>query len=203
MKLYDNVRAPNPRRARMFLAEKGIEIPTEQVSVIDKECQTPEFTAKNPMQRLPVLELDDGTGISESVASCRYFELLHPEPCLMGGTPLEQAWIEMWNRRMELDLFWRVTYAFRHSSEAMAHLQIPQVPEWGQANRSYLEEAVHWLDGELATRPFIAGESFSIADITAVCALDFARIIGRKLGEETPNLLRWHREMAARPSYSA
>ncbi|HXK53398.1 MAG TPA: glutathione S-transferase [Hyphomicrobiales bacterium] len=204
MKLFDNTRAPNPRRARIFLAEKGIEIPTVQLSVVDKECQTPEFVeTKNAMQRIPVLELDDGTCISESVAICRYFEALQPDPPLMGRSPLEQAQIEMWNRRMELDLFWRVTYAFRHTSPAMSHLQIPQVPEWAEANRGYLEEELAWLDGEMAKRPFIAGENFSIADITAVVAIDFARIIGRRLDEATPNLLRWHGEIAARPSYKA
>jgi len=203
MKLYDNKHAPNPRRVRIFLAEKGIDIPTVQVNIMEKECQTPAFTARNVMQRLPVLEFEDGTCLSESVAICRYFEVLHPEPPLMGRGAREMAEVEMWNRRMELDLFWRVTFAFRHTNPAMAELQVPQVPAWGKANGDYLEHALTWLDGELAERAFIAGESFTIADITAICAVGFMRVIGRKIGDDTPNLQRWHEAMAARPSFTA
>jgi glutathione S-transferase len=203
MKLYSNKHAPNPRRVRIFLAEKGIEIPTVEVDIMEKEVQTPEFTAKNVMQRLPVLEFEDGTYLSESVAICRYFEVLHPEPPLMGRGDRGMAEVEMWNRRMELDLFWPVTFAVRHTRPAMAELQVPQVPEWGETNRDILEKALVWLDGELAERPFIAGESFTIADITAICAVGFMRVIGRKIGEDSPNLRRWHEAMAARPSFTA
>lgn len=203
MKLYDSRLAPSPRRVRMFLAEKGIEIATVAVDIARKECQTPDFTAKNPMQRLPVLEFDDGTCLAESVAICRYFEALHPEPPLMGTGAREMAEIEMWNRRMEFELYLPVSFAFRHTHPAMAELQIPQVPEWAAANRTYLEKALSWLDGEMAGRPYIAGKSFSIADITALCAAEFMRVIGRSIGDDTPNLKRWHRRMAERPSYRA
>jgi len=203
MKLYSNKYAPNPRRVRIFLAEKGIEVPTVEVDIMEKECQTPEFTAKNVMQRLPVLEFEDGTCLSESVAICRYFEALHPEPPLMGRGALGMAEIEMWNRRMELDLLWPVTYAVRHTKQAMAELQVPQVPEWGEVNRNILEKTLTWLDSELARRPFIAGQDFTIADITAICAFGFMRILGRKIGDDTPNLKLWHEAMAARPSFSA
>jgi glutathione S-transferase len=203
MKLYENKHAPNPRRVRIFLAEKGIEIPTVQVNIMEKECQTPEFTAKNAMQRLPVLEFEDGTCLSESVAICRYFEMLHPDPPLMGRGARGVAEVEMWNRRMELDLLWPVTFAVRHTRPAMAELQIPQVPEWGEANRGFLEKALAWLDAELAGHPYIVGQNFTIADITAICAVGFMRVIGRKIGDDTPNLLRWHEAMAARPSFTA
>lgn len=203
MKLYDNKHAPNPRRVRIFLAEKGIEIPTVQVDIMEKECQSADFTAKNAMQRLPVLEFEDGTCLSESVAICRYFEMLHPEPPLMGRGARGMAEIEMWNRRMELDFLWPVTHAIRHTKSAMAELQVPQVPEWGEANREVLERTLTWLDGELAGRTFIAGQDFTIADITAICAVGFMRIIGRKIGDETPNLKRWHEAMTARPSFEA
>ena len=203
MKLYDNKHAPNPRRVRIFLAEKGIAIPTVQVDIMAKECQSADFTAKNAMQRLPVLEFEDGTCLSESVAICRYFEMLHPEPPLMGRGARGMAEIEMWNRRMELDFLWPVTHAIRHTKSAMAELQVPQVPEWGEANREVLEKTLSWLDGELAGRPFIAGQDFTIADITAICAVGFMRIIGRRIGDETPNLKRWHEAMTARPSFEA
>jgi glutathione S-transferase len=203
MKLYDSKTAPNPRRVRIFLAEKGIEIPTVQVDIMAKQCQTPDFIARNPMQQLPVLEFDDGACLSESVAICRYFEAAQPDPPLMGRNAREIGEIEMWNRRVDIHFLWPVTFAFRHTSPAMAELQIPQVPAWGEANRGFVEQALAWLDGELAGRPYVAGQSFSIADITAICAAGFMRVVGRKLGDDTPNLLRWHERMAERPSFKA
>lgn len=203
MKLYDSKTAPNPRRTRIFLAEKGIDIPLVPVDIMAKECQTPEFTAMNPMQRLPVLVLDDGTCLSESIAICRYFEELRPDPPLFGVDALDRAMVEMWHRRVELDIFLTVTFAFRHSSAAMAHLQIPQIPDWAAANRDLLEERLGWLDGELAHRPWIAGERFTMADITGVVAMDFMRVVGRRLGDDTPALTAWHARVAARPSYRA
>lgn len=202
MKLYDSKTAPNPRRVRIFLAEKGVDIPVEQVDLMKFGCQTDEFTAKNPMQRVPVLELDDGTCISESVAICRYIEEVHPEPALFGTTPVEKAEIEMWNRRVETHILQNVTNVFRNTSEAMAHLVKPQVPEWAAACRPKLDEDVTWLDGVMADREFIAGDKFSIADITAICGLDFMRVTGKKLDNE-PNLTRWRDALKARPSYMA
>lgn len=203
MKLYDYKMAPNPRRVRMFLAEKGITIPVVDTDIMTKQCQTPEFTALNPMQRVPVLELDDGTCISESVAISRFFEETHPEPALFGRTPRQRAEIEMWNRRMEWNVFLPVIMVFRHTNPRMAHLETPQFPEWGEGNRPKLEEALTWLDGELAGREFIAGGNYSIADITALVAVDFMRVIGRRVGDDTPNLKRWYEAMKARPSYAA
>ena len=203
VKLYDMKMAPNRRRARMFLAEKGIEIEKVDVNIMTQEAQTPEFTAKNPMQRIPMLELDDGTCISETMAISRYFEEVQPEPPLMGIDAKDKAIVEMWNRRVELGLLQAVTMAFRHTNSAMAHLEVPQMPEWGELNRPKIENALKMLDTRLGTSRFIAGERFSVADITAVCTIDFAKVIGRRLGEDTPNLQRWHAEVAARASYKA
>src|SRR5271165_4736005 len=135
MKLYDSKMAPNPRRARIFLAEKGISVPTEQVDMMQMQHKTPEYTAINPLQRVPALALDDGTVITESIAICRYFEALQPDPPLFGRGALETALVEMWNRRAELHLFLPVSNVFRHLHPAMAQMEVPQVPEWGEANK--------------------------------------------------------------------
>ncbi|PLX39158.1 MAG: glutathione S-transferase [Hyphomicrobiales bacterium] len=200
MKLYvDNNRAPNPRRVRIFIAEKGIDVPTEIVDLGKLEHKTDTFTALNPMQRLPVLVLDDGTVISESVAISRYFEELYPEPPLFGVDARDRAIVEMWNRRMDLNLGMMFAAVFRHSHPAMAAMEVPQVPEWAEANRPKLLDYLAFMDKELAGRPFIAGERFTIADITAVCIIDFLRPARVKVPEELTNLHRWHAEVSARP----
>ena len=134
MKLYDSKMAPNPRRVRIFLAEKGIEVPIEQVDMMAKQHLTPEYTAINPLQRMPALELDDGTVISESIAICRYFEALRPQPALFGTGPKEIAVVEMWNRRCELNLLFTVAHVFWHTHPAMKELEVPQLPAWAEAN---------------------------------------------------------------------
>ncbi len=202
MKIYENKVAPNPRRVRIFLAEKGIEVPMEQVDIMKLDCQTDEFTAKNPMQRVPVLELDDGTNISESIAICRYFEETNPEPALFGTDPVSKAQIEMWNRRAELNLLLPIASAFRHTNPAMAELEVPQVQEWGEANLPKIETALALFDGELANHDFIAGDTYSVADITALCGIDFMRVLGRK-PEGFENIVRWHDAMKVRASYGA
>ncbi len=135
MKLYDSGRAPNPRRARIFLAEKGISVPTEQVDMMAMAHKTPEYTAINPLQRMPALVLDDGTVITELIAICRYFEALQPQPPLFGVGAKEIALVEMWNRRCELNLLFGVAHIFRHTHPAMKELEVPQVPAWAEANR--------------------------------------------------------------------
>ncbi|NRG18335.1 glutathione S-transferase [Rhizobiales bacterium] len=203
MKLYDTARAPNPRRVRIFLAEKGIQVPTEQVDIMGKMAKSDAFTALNPLQRVPVLELDDGTVITESVAICRYFEEIQPEPPLMGRNAVEKAQVEMWNRRVELGVFAAVANAFRHAHPAMSGLEVPQVKEWADANRPKALEAMKFLDRVLADRPFVAGELFSIADITLLCALDFARVPKIAIADEHVNLKRWHAQVSSRPSAKA
>jgi len=201
MKLYDD-NAPNPRRVRIFLAEKGIEVERVPVSIMEKAHKSPEYRAKNPMMGVPVLELDDGTCIAESVAICRYFEVLHPEPPLFGKGPVGEAQVEMWNRRMELNLFFPVAMYFRHALPFMAELET-QVADWGSLNRDRAAKVLDWLDRELASRPFIAGAGYSIADITAICAVDFARMSRLKPLDGRDHLKRWYDMMHERPSTKA
>ncbi|MGN6571920.1 MAG: glutathione S-transferase family protein [Pseudolabrys sp.] len=203
MKLYDSRMAPNPRRVRIFLAEKGIEVPTEQVDMMAKQHLTPEYTAINPLQRMPALELDDGTVISESIAICRYFEALRPQPALFGTGPKEVAVVEMWNRRCELNLLFSVAQVFRHTHPAMKELEVPQVPAWADANRPRVIDFLRILDGELAGREFVAGEHFTVADITTLCAIDFMKPTRIALPDDVAHVKRWHAAVAARPSAKA
>lgn len=200
MKLYTYSRAPNPRRVNIFMAEKGIDVPRVELDIMALEHKTPEFAAINPVQRLPVLELEDGTRISESVAICRYLEELHPEPPLFGTTPLERALVEMWQRRLDLNFLSAVAHAFRHLHPAMAPLEEPQVPEWGEANRPKALAFLRMMDTELARRPFVAGERFTIADISMLVAVDFMKVARLSVPEECANVRRWHADVSARPS---
>lgn len=203
MKLYDNPRAPNPRRVRVFLAEKGVSIPTEPLDLGLKQHKTDAFTALNPLQRLPALELDDGSILTESVAICRYIEALHPTPPLFGTGALGQARVEMWNRRVELHLYLPVSYVFRHLHPAMKELEGTQVGDWGEVNKPRAADFIQLLDRELANRPFIAGDDFSIADITAMITVDFMKPAKLTVPEELTNLRRWHTDVSARPSAKA
>jgi glutathione S-transferase len=200
--LYDSRIAPNPRRVRIFLAEKGVEVPARQVDIATAENRKPPFLAKNPLGGLPVLELDDGTCIAESVAICRYFEELHPEPPLMGVGARDRAIVEMWNRRAELELWRFVTGCFQHAHDFFKG-RIEQVPAWGELCRKTARERLAWFDRELAGRPFIAGDRYTIADITALCALDFGRVVDIRIAPEQKHLARWHEAVSARPSARA
>lgn len=200
MKLYDGGRAPNPRRVRIFLAEKGITVPTEQVDLGKLEQRSDAFSAINPIQRVPALVLDDGTVITESIAICRYFDALHPEPPLFGRGPLETALVEMWQRRVELHLLTVVSHAFRHLHPAMAALEVPQVAAWGEANKPRALEFLAFLDAELAQRPYVAGARYSVADITAVVAVDFMKPAKIAVPDGLAHLRRWHAEVSARPA---
>lgn len=203
MKLYDAKGAPNPRRTRIFLAEKGVELPVEQVDIMAKQHKTPEFTALNPLQRLPALVLDDGTVICESLAICRYFEALRPEPPLFGQGPKEIALVEMWSRRVENNLFATVAAVFRHLHPAMKELEVPQVPDWAEANKPRVLDFLAILDKQLAEHEFIAGERYSIADITAQVTVDFMKVPKLAVPDELVNVKRWHAAVSARPSAKA
>ncbi len=203
MKLYDAKGAPNPRRTRIFLAEKGIEVPTEQVDINAKQHKSPEFTAINPLQRIPALVLDDGTVLCESLAICRYFEALRPEPPLFGRSPLEIGLTEMWSRRVENNLFAPVAQVFRHLHPAMKELEVPQVPEWAEANRPRVFNFLEILDRQLAEHEFIAGERYSVADITALVTVDFMRVPKLAVPEQLIHVKRWHAAVSARPSAKA
>lgn len=203
MKLYDGGRAPNPRRVRIFFAEKGVPLPEiVPIDIARKEHKSEAFTKLNPVQRLPVLELDDGTALAETVAICRYVEGLHPTPALFGSNPREQAVIEMWNRRVELGLFASVAAVFRHSHPSMAELE-DQVPEWAEANREQIDDHLLILELQLAANPFVCGETLTVADITAGIAIDFMKPSRVPLPEELVNIRRWHGELSARPSWKA
>ncbi len=203
MRIIQTRGAPNPRRVRIFLAEKGIFLAFEEVDLMAGELRTPEFTALNPLQRVPILILDDGTVISESVAICRYFEELQPLPPLFGEGPVGQATVEMWNRRVEFGLFGTVAAVFRHLNPKMTHLEVPQVAPWGEANKAKVADMLRLLDAVLADRPFIAGAAYSIADITALVAIDFMRPARLDMPAGLDNVSRWHSEVSARPSAAA
>ena len=202
MKLYDGGRAPNPRRVRIFLAEKGMSVPIERIDLAALEHKRAEFAALNPLQRVPVLVLDDGTVITESIAICRYFEGLRPEPALFGRGALECALAEMWNRRVELNLYQAVSAAFRRLHPAMRDMEA-QAPEWGEANRSRVFEFLALLDRELTDRMFVAGDHYTIADITTLVAVDFMRPAKLIMPEEFVNLRRWHTHVGERTSAAA
>jgi glutathione S-transferase len=203
MKLYDGGRAPNPRRVRIFMAEKGITVSTEQVELGKLQQRSAAYTAINPMQRVPALVLDDGTVIAESIAICRYFEVMTPDPPLFGRGALESALVEMWNRRAELHLFLPVSSIFQHLHPAMKVMVDPQVPAWGEANKPRVIAFLDFLDGELGTRPYVAGNDFTVADITAFVAVDFMRVSRLSVPDQLANVRRWHETVSARPSATA
>lgn len=203
MKLYTTPRAPNPRRLAIFMAEKGISVPEVHIDIMNSEHKKPEFAARNPLMRVPVLELDDGSYLSESIAICRYFEELHPEPPLFGIDPLDRAVVEMWQRRMELSLLGPIAAVFRHLNKAMAPLEQPQIPEWAEANKPRVAEVFKILDGELADRPFIAGDRYTVADITAQVGVGFLKPARLHVPDECTNVERWYADVSARPSATA
>ena len=203
MKLYDGEKAPNPRRVRIFLTEKGIDIPLEPVDMGALGHKSAEISGLNPLQRLPVLVLDDGTALSESVAICRYLEELNPDPPLMGIDAKDRAIVEMWQRRMEMHLLLLVANVFRHAHPAMKDWEVPQIKEFSEANRPKALASMIWLNDELKDRPFIAGDRYTIADITAMVAMDFTKPARIDVPEELENLRRWYGSVKARPSSDA
>lgn len=203
MKLYDGGRAPNPRRVQIFMKEKGIELETHQIDLNALEHKSSQMLAKNPVATVPFLELEDGTVISETMAICSYLEALYPQPCLMGETPLEKAIIEMWSRRVEFGFFLRVAHSFRHLHPGAAVLEGEQVEAWGRKNQKLAVEFLDILDQQLAENPFVAGEAFSVADITTMVAVQFCKPARIQLPEQgLKHFKRWLGEMAERPSMS-
>jgi glutathione S-transferase len=203
MKLYNSNLAPSPRRVRIFLAEKGVSIPLVEVDLAKLEHKTAEFLCLNPFETIPVLELDDGTKIAETIAICRYVEALWPEPNLFGVTPVEQAMIEMWQRQLELRLLLPIAQVVRHSHPKMAEMENPQVPDWAAVNRPKALHAMEIVDEALRDRPFIAGDRFTVADITGLVALDFAKSARIEIPPELVRLNRWREALKARPSAAA
>jgi glutathione S-transferase len=203
MIFYDSPNpAPNPRRVRIFAAEKGIELPSQELSIPAREHKAPEYLAKNPRGQTPALELDDGTIIAESVAICRYLEALHPDPALFGTTPEEIGVIEMWNRRVEMIAMPPVGAVWVHTHRFTA--AIPgRNAEWGEANKPRVADAFAFFDRSLENREFLAGDTYTMADILLLTTVDFATFIGSGPGPENGALTRWHETVSARPSASA
>lgn len=207
MRLYSWDIAPNPRRVRIYLAEKGLDVPTEDVGLPGKPVLKPEFLAKFGHRRVPLLELDDGTCIGEAMAICRYFELLHPDPPLMGRDPRDAALIEMWERLADGEGLHAVSEAFRNSRRSFAGRalagydtpveQIPALIERGTARVKLFYEK---FDAQLAANEFVAGDGYSVADITTLCTVDFATFCGLGIPDGCAHLKRWHAAVSARPS---
>lgn len=202
MKLYDLKAGMNPRRVRIFLAEKELTIPRIEVDMAGGENRRAPYLEINPMGAMPVLELDDRTYLSESIAICRYLEELHPEPNLFGATPLEPAQVEMWNRRMELDIMRPVQDALQHLSAYWVGKR-EQVADYGKLAQKTATERMSWLDGEPSKRPFIAGDRYTVADITAQCGLLLGKNTGTPIPETLTSLTRWFGEVTSRPTARA
>lgn len=203
MKLYNEMNpAPNPRRVRIFLAEKGISMPMVHIQMRRGAHKEPEFLAKNSLGQVPVLELDDGSTLSESIAICRYLEELHPTPALFGSDAWQRAQVEMWMRRIEFALMSRIGAVWVNTHKFTAHLGT-QYKDYGEASRERSHKAMHWLNDELAGKEFIANGQFSMADIVALTTLDFATWIGLETPKELANLHAWHARVSARPSAAA
>lgn len=206
MKFYTSTRAPNPRRVAMFMAEKGLtDIEQVQIDLGLLQNRSDEYLAKNPFGRVPALELDDGRVLCETRAICSWLEGYAPEPNLMGEGYEERAFIEMADRRMELQLFLGIANCVRHTHPGLAALEQPQFADFGAAQGEKMRETARWLDATLATQPFVAGQRFTIADITAFCAIEFARGLMkfRPAQEGLPHLQAWRDRIAERPSASA
>lgn len=203
MKLYEFEPFPNPRRARIFLAEKGLEVERVQVNVPEGEHREEAFRVKNPSATVPCLELEDGTVISECSAISQYIEAAHPEPALLGKSPAEKGRIAMWQKRIEDGLMDAGTTYFHHATPGLGALEKYQNKDWGLKNRERAAETMRWLDAELADRPYIGGDNYSIADITALCGVDFAKFCEIGIPTDCKNLQRWYDNVSSRPSAQA
>jgi glutathione S-transferase len=194
--------APNPRRVRMFLVEKGIDLPETLVDMRKREHKSPEYRAKNSLGQIPTLELDDGTAISETVAICRYLEETNPEPPLFGKTATEKALVDMWVRRVEFTVMTPVGMYWRHAHPYTAAL-LTQYKDFGESNAETYKGAQKWLNRELEGRDFLVGDSVTMADICLLSTVDFAEWIGLPVEDEFENLKAWRARMKARPSADA
>lgn len=200
MKLYDSTIAPNPRRVRMFLAEKNMEIPLVPVDIQQKENRGAAFLEKNPIGKLPVLELDNGTFIAESGAICEYLEELRPDPPLHGSTPEQRVLIRMWDRRIELEVMTPLLDGFRHTTPFFEG-RIEQSQEYAEICRRVVSKRLAWLDECLRENAYVAGAAFSVADITLFCAMEFGDFVGECYEEsKLPGLAAWRERVRTRPS---
>jgi len=209
MKFYDCRTAPSPRRVRIFLAEKGVEIETVQVDLGQGEQLSEAYREVNPDCVVPALQLDDGSYISEVLAICQYIEDTYPEPALMGGTAEERARVSMWNAKVEQQGLWAMADAFRNAAKGLKNRAVtgpeayPQIPELAERGRLRVLQFFKRLDAQLASSRFVAGDRYSMADITAMVLVDFAGWIKIQVPEEATNIARWYAEVSKRPSAAA
>jgi glutathione S-transferase len=209
MKLYTYPGAPNPRRLHIFMAEKGITLPSQHIDLMAQEQLGEAYRAINPLCTVPALVTDEGVTLTQVVAICEYLEALHPAPPLLGRTPLEKAQIREWSHRVFTEGFAPIADAFRNGNPAFAHRAMPgpldleQIPALVERGLQRLGAFWETLDSHLAGRDHMVGEAFSMADIDALAACGFARWIRQKIPEHCTNLLRWHAAVAARPSATA
>lgn len=208
MIFYDCSTAPSPRRVRIFIAEKGITIPTVQVDLGNREYVRSDFSSINPHQTVPVLELDDGTRLLDSNSISIFLDEMFPEPNLMGRTAIEKAVIAMWQRETDINGLMAVAECFRNSSKGLkgraltGAVDYEQIPELAERGRSRVRHFMSSLDHQLGLREYVAGDRFTVADITTLVTIDFARAIRERIPPEAKNLLRWHSSVSARPSVS-
>lgn len=199
IRYYHTPMAPNPRRTQIFLAEKGVEIETVVINLMEGDHKKDGYLQKTGSPQVPALELDDGTVLVESSTICRYLEEFHPEPNMLGRDALEIAQIDMWQRRIELRLMVTIAQCFRHTNPRMAALE-DQCPDWGAVNAGRIDDRLAELDHQLQGRDWIAADRLTIADITGVVAVDFLRLLKRDVPEQMTALRAWHARMKARPS---
>lgn len=201
MLLHYTSQAPNPDRVRYFLQEKGRwdDVPKVEVSIMNGEHRAEAYRRVSPLAQVPALELDGGGALTESRAICTYFEGVFPEPNLMGTTPEERGTIEMWDRRVELTYLMPIAQWFRHSHPAMAALETPQLPDWADVNTGRAKKMIAFLDKRLQVSEFLAGDRFTIADITLYVALGFGRLVRFKPWEDHAALGAWRQRMSDRP----
>ncbi|MEC7380779.1 MAG: glutathione S-transferase family protein [Pseudomonadota bacterium] len=202
MILYEFAPAPNPRRVRIFLSEKGIDIETRQIDLMKGEHKKDDYKRMSPLSQVPTLELDDGTYITESIAICHYFEALQPEPNLLGNDPKEIAIIEMWQRRIELLLMLGIANTYRHGHPAMAALE-DQVKEWSEASRPRVVKMLHWFDKQMEGKEYMCLDRYTIADISALVCFDFAKWPQIDIPDDCKNLKDYYERLNSRPSASA
>lgn len=202
MKIYETRTAPNPRLVRIFLAEKGMSAEYIELDIAAGENLSAAMRAKNVTTKVPFLELDDGTVIGETAAICRYIEEIQSAPALMGNSPVEKAIIEMWRRRVEFGFFMPVGMCFQHSTGYFKDRMTP-VAEFGAVSGKIALDFLNVINDQLATNEYVAGASFSIADITLLVAIDFARVMKIRIGDQHPHVQRWYEMVSSRKSAQA
>jgi glutathione S-transferase len=203
MKFYNSI-GPNPHVVRMFMAEKGLKIPSQDVDLMAGDNRKPEHLARNPHGQMPALELDDGSFISEILAICEYLEDTNPSPALIGTNPKEKAETRMWTRRVDLNIVEPLTNGFRFSQGLRLFKdRIVTIPEAADGLKKVAQDRLTWLNGQLAGRDFLCGKHFTLADVHLFCFLEFGAQVGQPLNPENRNVAAWFERVKGRPSTAA